>query len=141
EAARNVACAGARPIGVTDCLNYGNPERPEIMWQFIRGVEGIRDAAIALETPVISGNVSFYNETEGHAIPPTPTIAIVGVLDDVTHRVTQFFQRAGDKIVLVRTSRLSLAASEYEALFGPFGEPELAPIHLAKEKALIEALV
>src|SRR5271169_3387574 len=90
EAARNVACAGARPIGLTNCLNYGNPERPEIMWQFIRGVEGIRDAALALETPVISGNVSFYNETEGHAIPPTPTIAMVGLLDDVSQRVTQF---------------------------------------------------
>ncbi|MGH8275415.1 MAG: phosphoribosylformylglycinamidine synthase subunit PurL, partial [Steroidobacteraceae bacterium] len=83
EAARNVACAGARPAGITNCLNYGNPERPEIMWQFIRGIEGLRDAALAFDAPVISGNVSFYNETEGRAIPPTPTIAMVGILDDV----------------------------------------------------------
>ena len=95
EAARNVACAGARPIGLTNCLNYGNPERPEIMWQFVRGVEGIRDAALALETPVVSGNVSFYNETEGRAIPPTPTIAMLGVLEDAGRRVTQFFKRRG----------------------------------------------
>ncbi len=80
EAARNVACAGARPAGITNCLNYGNPERPEIMWQFVRGIEGLRDAALAFKTPVISGNVSFYNETEGRAIPPTPTIAMVGTL-------------------------------------------------------------
>src|SRR5215472_14725314 len=83
EAARNVACTGARPIGLTNCLNYGNPERPEIMWQFVRGVEGIRDAALALDTPVVSGNVSFYNETQGRAIPPTPTLAMVGLLADV----------------------------------------------------------
>ena len=74
------------------------------MWQFIRGVEGIRDAALALETPVVSGNVSFYNETEGRAIPPTPTIAMVGVLEDVGRRVTQFFKRPGDAIVLLRTA-------------------------------------
>jgi len=78
EAARNIACAGARPAGITNCLNYGNPERPEIMWQFRRGLEGLRDAAQAFATPVISGNVSFYNETEGRAIPPTPVIAMVG---------------------------------------------------------------
>src|SRR5271168_3632271 len=82
EAARNVACAGARPAGITNCLNYGNPERPEIMWQLVRGIEGLRDGAIAFDTPVISGNVSFYNETEGRAIPPTPTIAVVGILDE-----------------------------------------------------------
>jgi phosphoribosylformylglycinamidine synthase II len=141
EAARNVACAGARPIGVTDCLNYGNPERPEIMWQFIRGVEGIRDAAIALKTPIISGNVSFYNETAGRAIPPTPTIAMIGVLEDVSRRVTQFFKHAGDRILLVQTSRPSLAASEYEAQFGPFNGTRLEPIDLNREKALVEALV
>ena len=141
EAARNVACAGARPIGITDCLNYGNPERPEIMWQFIRGVEGIRDAALALKTPVISGNVSFYNETEGHAIPPTPTIAMVGRLDDVSQRVTQFFKRPGDRILLVRTTGPSLAASEYESLFGAIGDRALVPIDLGKEKSLVEALV
>ena len=140
EAARNVACAGARPIGLTNCLNYGNPERPEIMWQFIRGVEGIRDAAIALETPVVSGNVSFYNETEGRAIPPTPTIAMLGVLEDAGRRVTQFFKREGDAIILLRTVPAALAASEYAALFGSSGG-SLAPLDLKRERALIEGLV
>jgi len=140
EAARNVACAGARPIGLTNCLNYGNPERPEIMWQFIRGVEGIRDAALALETPVVSGNVSFYNETEGRAIPPTPAIAMLGVLEDAGRRVTQFFKREDDAIILLRTAPAALAASEYAALFTSSGG-SLAPLDLKRERALIEGLV
>ena len=140
EAARNVACAGARPIGLTNCLNYGNPERPEIMWQFVRGVEGIRDAALALETPVVSGNVSFYNETEGRAIPPTPAIAMLGVLEDAGRRVTQFFKRAGDAVILLRTAPATLAASEYAALFAGSGG-SLAALDLKRERALIEGLV
>jgi phosphoribosylformylglycinamidine synthase II len=140
EAARNVACAGARPIGLTNCLNYGNPERPEIMWQFIRGVEGIRDAALALETPVVSGNVSFYNETEGRAIPPTPAIAMLGVLEDAGRRVTQFFKRASDAIILLRTAPAALAASEYAAIFTGSGG-SLAPLDLKRERALVEGLV
>jgi phosphoribosylformylglycinamidine synthase II len=140
EAARNVACAGARPIGLTNCLNYGNPERPDVMWQFIRGVEGIRDAALALETPVVSGNVSFYNETEGRAIPPTPTIAMLGLLEYAERRVTQFFKRPGDAIILLRTAPAALAASEYAALFGGNGAT-LAALDLKRERALIEGLV
>ncbi|MGH7913740.1 MAG: AIR synthase related protein, partial [Candidatus Binataceae bacterium] len=140
EAARNVACAGARPIGLTNCLNYGNPERPEIMWQFIRGVEGIRDAALALETPVVSGNVSFYNETEGRAIPPTPTIAMLGVIEDAGRRITQFFKRADDAIILLRTAATTLAASEYATLFAANGG-SLAALDLKRERALIEGLV
>jgi phosphoribosylformylglycinamidine synthase len=118
EAVRNVACTGARPAGITNCLNYGNPERPEIMWQFIKGVEGLRDAALAFELPVVSGNVSFYNETEGHAIPPTPTIAVVGILDDIANQVKHCFSHPGDLILMVRTAAPSLSASEYRALFG-----------------------
>jgi phosphoribosylformylglycinamidine synthase subunit PurL len=140
EAARNVACAGARPVGITNCLNYGNPERPEVMWQFIRGVEGLRDASLAFGAPVVSGNVSFYNETEGHAIPPTPTIAVLGVMIDVAKHVTQHFKNPGDAIALVRTAKPSLAASEYSALFGIDGG-SLAPIDLAREAALVEGLV
>ncbi len=140
EAARNVACAGARPIALTNCLNYGNPERPEIMWQFVRSVEGLRDAAAALETPVVSGNVSFYNETEDRAIPPTPTIAMVGLLDALSACVTSWFKAPGDVIVLVRSAGPRLAASEYGALFGWSGGT-LAPVDLAREKALIEGLV
>jgi phosphoribosylformylglycinamidine synthase len=149
EAARNVACAGARPIGLTNCLNYGNPERPEIMWQFIRGVEGIRDAALALGTPVVSGNVSFYNETEGRAIPPTPTIAMLGVLEDAGRRVSQFFKRPGDAIILLRTAAATLAASEYASLFAvnfnggalALDGGSLAALDLERERMLVEGLV
>ena len=140
EAARNVACAGARPAGISNCLNYGNPERPEIMWQFVRGVEGLRDAAIAFDTPVISGNVSFYNETEGRAIPPTPTIAMVGVFADVTKHLKQYFKSAGHLIIVVRTARPSIAASEYAALFGST-QAELAAIDLSRERKLVDGLV
>ena len=140
EAARNVACAGARPVGITNCLNYGNPERPEVMWQFIRGVDGLRDASLAFGAPVVSGNVSFYNETEGHAIPPTPTIAVLGVMIDVANHVTQFFKNPGDAIAIVRTGRPSLAASEYVTIFGLDGG-QLGAIDLKREAALIDGLV
>jgi phosphoribosylformylglycinamidine synthase II len=140
EAARNVACAGARPAGITNCLNYGNPERPEIMWQLVRGIEGLRDAAIAFDTPVISGNVSLYNETEGRAIPPTPTIAMVGTFDDVTRHLKQHFKVIGDAVLLVRTALPSLAASEYAALFGTSAR-KLEPIDLERERKLIDGLV
>ncbi len=140
EAVRNVACAGARPAGITNCLNYGNPERPEIMWQFKQGIAALRDASLAFKAPVISGNVSFYNETEGRAIPPTPTIAVVGTMDDVSRRTTQFFKAPGDYILMVRTSKPSLAASEYEAMYG--SSPEgLAPVDIESERRLIDALL
>jgi phosphoribosylformylglycinamidine synthase subunit PurL len=140
EAVRNVACAGAHPVGITNCLNYGNPERPEIMWQFVRGIDALRDAALAFGAPVVSGNVSFYNETEGRAIPPTPTIAVVGVLTDVSKRVTQHFKRAGDAIAIVRTAPPRIAASEYETMFKLDGGG-LAPIDLTRERAMVEAIV
>jgi phosphoribosylformylglycinamidine synthase II len=140
EAARNVACAGAHPVGITNCLNYGNPERPEIMWQFIRGVEALREGSLAFGAPVVSGNVSFYNETEGRAIPPTPTIAVVGIFNDVGKHVTQHFKRAGDAILVIRTAAPSLAASEYAALFGVEGGA-LTPVDLERERALVEGLV
>jgi phosphoribosylformylglycinamidine synthase subunit PurL len=140
EAARNVACAGARPAGITNCLNYGNPERPEIMWQLVRGIEGLRDAAIAFDTPVISGNVSLYNETEGRAIPPTPTIAMVGTFEDVTRRLKQFFKSPNDAVLIVRSAPPSLAASEYAALFGASNQ-KLLPIDLTRERRLIDGLV
>ncbi len=112
------------------------------MWQFIRGVEGIRDAALALKTPVISGNVSFYNETEGHAIPPTPTIAMVGRLDDVSRRVTQFFKRPGDRD-RAGADRAAVACGERVcvAVRRDRRRRVSAAIDLAREKSLIEALV
>jgi phosphoribosylformylglycinamidine synthase subunit PurL len=140
EAARNVACVGARPAGITNCLNYGNPERPEIMWQFVRGIEGLRDAARAFNTPVVSGNVSFYNETEGRAIPPTPVIAMIGIIEEVGQYLKQYFNSPGDAILMVRTARPSLAASEYSAIFGSGGEM-LPSANLEQERRLIESLV
>jgi phosphoribosylformylglycinamidine synthase II len=116
ESARNVVCAGASPIGLTDCLNFGNPEKPEIMWQFAEAVRGIRDACLALDVPVVSGNVSFYNETDGRAIPPTPTIAMVGLLESIDHHTTQWFKSEGDIIVLLGRTREELGGSEYLAL-------------------------
>jgi phosphoribosylformylglycinamidine synthase len=117
EAARNVAVTGARPLAITNCLNFGSPERPEIMWQFAEAVRGMGDACRALGTPVVSGNVSFYNETAGEgAIPPTPTIGMLGLLDDVERAVPAAFQGAGDAIVLLGESREELGASEYLAV-------------------------
>ncbi len=116
EAARNVVCAGGEPIGVTDCLNFGSPEKPEVMWQFVEAIQGIRDACLALQLPVVSGNVSFYNETEGHSIPPTPTIAMVGLLQPVRAFTTQWFKSEGDVIALLGQTREELGASEYLAV-------------------------
>jgi phosphoribosylformylglycinamidine synthase len=116
EAARNVVCSGALPLGMTDCLNFGNPEKPEVMWQFRETIRGIRVACTTLGVPVVSGNVSFYNETEGRSIPPTPTIALVGLISDVTHHTTQWFKGEGDAIVLLGRTREELGGSEYLAL-------------------------
>ena len=95
EAARNVACAGARPLGATNCLNFGNPERPAIMWQFAKAVEGIGEACRALDVPITGGNVSLYNETDGNAIYPTPIIGVVGLLEHADRVVGRRFQEVG----------------------------------------------
>ncbi len=116
EAARNLVAVGARPLAVSDCLNYGNPERPDVMWEFQQGIQGIRDACVALGTPVVSGNVSFYNETEGRGIPPTPMIAMVGMLDDVETHLTPWWKSEGDVVVLLGRTRDELGASEYLAV-------------------------
>ncbi len=113
EAARNLACVGARPIGLTDCLNFGSPENPAVMWQFARVIQGMRDACIALKVPVVSGNVSFYNETDGVPIYPTPTIGMVGLLPKVDRVITPWFKAAGDIVVLLGRTREELGGSEY----------------------------
>jgi phosphoribosylformylglycinamidine synthase len=138
EAARNVACAGARPIGATNCLNFGNPEKPEVMGQLVRAIEGIGEACRALGAPITGGNVSLYNETDGRAIQPTPTIGMVGLVDDVSRTVTSWFKDVGDLIVLVGETREELGASEYLALI--HGREEGAPpgLDLALEAAVQE---
>jgi phosphoribosylformylglycinamidine synthase len=113
EAARNLACVGARPVGLTDCLNFGSPENPEVMWQFGQVIQGMRDACMALNVPVVSGNVSFYNETDGVPIYPTPTVGMVGLVNNVERVVTPWFKSAGDVIVLLGRTREELGGSEY----------------------------
>ncbi len=119
EAARNVACAGGEPLGFTDCLNFGNPEKPEIGWELSEAIDGMAAACRALELPIVSGNVSLYNETNGRAIHPTPVVGAVGLVPDV-RRVPKGW-RPGDTIFLAEASSISLAGSEYQALFGETG--------------------
>jgi phosphoribosylformylglycinamidine synthase len=114
ECTRNVVCVGARPLGLTDCLNFGNPEVPEQMWRFSSAIDGLAAACNALGTPVVSGNVSFYNETDGKPILPTPTVAVVGQLEDSEHRLGLGFMTDGDVIAhLGRASRGVLGGSEW----------------------------
>jgi phosphoribosylformylglycinamidine synthase len=113
EAARNVACTGAKPLALTNCLNFGNPEKPEIMWEFAEATRGLADAARALGTPVVSGNVSFYNETSGRAIYPTPTIAMVGLLEDWERHAVSHFPEAGLALLLLGETREELGGSEW----------------------------
>src|SRR5438093_2946098 len=113
EAARNVACAGARPLGATNCLNFGNPERPAIMWQFARAVEGIGTACRALGVPITGGDVSLYNETDGRAIYPTPVIGVVGLLEHADRFVCRRVQGPGDVVILLGEGRGELGGTEY----------------------------
>ena len=117
ESARNVACTGATPIAATNCLNFGNPEKPHIMWQFSQTIDGLTKACEELETPITGGNVSFYNETLGEGIYPTPVIGVVGILEDVHKAVGPHFREAGHALVLVRGSEAG-DASDVEAEFG-----------------------
>jgi phosphoribosylformylglycinamidine synthase subunit PurL len=113
EAARNVVCTGAQPIAITNCLNFASPERPEVMWSFSEVVDGMAEACRALETPVVSGNVSFYNETEGRGILPTPVIGMVGLIEDVRRTISPGFKKDGDIIALLGTTQDDLSMSEY----------------------------
>lgn len=136
EAARNVVCSGAVPIGLTDCLNFGNPERKDVMWQFALSVEGIADACRELEIPVVSGNVSFYNETHEQGIYPTPVVGVVGLIQDVERTVRPGFKDPGDAVVLLGETKEEIGGSEYlkQVHFREGGYPPL--LELAAEKAL-----
>jgi phosphoribosylformylglycinamidine synthase len=136
EAARNVACAGATPIGGTNNLNFGNPERPEIMWQFAQAVAGLGDACRAFEIPITGGNVSLYNETEGRAILPTPVIGIVGLIDDSRRLVGRVFPRTEAAIVLIGENRGELGGSEYLKTVCGLVRGLPPAIDLAREKAV-----
>jgi len=153
EAARNLACSGARPAGTTDCLNFGNPEKPEAFWQFKRAVEGLAEACEFFDAPVISGNVSLYNETPEMAIYPTPTIGMLGVIDDVDKRCTSEFKNQGDVIVLISGYRTddedqpavceleSLGGSEYLKTIHGIVAGRPPALDMAREKRVHQAVL
>jgi phosphoribosylformylglycinamidine synthase len=136
EATRNVSITGARPLGVTNCLNYGDPTRPEAFWQLSEAVRGVGDACRALGLPVTGGNVSLYNESPGGRIAPTPEIGVVGLLDDVTNLVGPAFAHAGDAVVLVGDATPGLAGSAYAELAGVTTEDTAPDLDLDREAAV-----
>jgi phosphoribosylformylglycinamidine synthase len=141
EAARNVACAGALPIGATNCLNFGNPEKPDVMWQFVRAVEGMGAACRALDVPITGGNVSLYNETDGRAVLPTPVIGVVGVIEDADRVARRTFQAAGDVVVLLGEGRAELGGSEYLKIVHGLIRGVPPALDLTREAALQRLLV
>jgi len=141
ESGRNVAMSGAQPLAITDCLNFGNPENPEVMWQFAQACEGIKEACLALTTPVVSGNVSLYNETNGIGVFPTPTIVMVGLNEDENRILPSLFQEEGNKILLVGTTTGEFGGSLYlKELFGETAG-SLAEIDYTKELKLWELVI
>ncbi|MEO8587474.1 MAG: AIR synthase related protein, partial [Acidobacteriota bacterium] len=140
-AALNLACVGAKPLAVTDCLNFGNPERPEILGQFAAAIRGLSEACRAFETPVVSGNVSLYNETDGVSILPTPTVGMVGLLEDVTRTVGLHFAREGDLVALLGTTRDEMGASEYLATILGRDEGPCPSLDFASVRALVNMLL
>jgi phosphoribosylformylglycinamidine synthase subunit PurL len=141
EASRNVACAGGQPIGATNCLNFANPQRPEIMWQFARAVEGMGDACRALGIPITGGNVSLYNETDGKGVLPTPVLGVVGLIEDADRVVRRAFRSAGDVVMLLGESRDELGGSEYLKTMHGLIRGEAPLLDLAREAGLQKVLV
>ena len=136
ESARNVVCSGAEPLAITDCLNFGSPEKPEVFWQFEKACEGMSEACLALDAPVIGGNVSFYNERSGDAIYPTPTVGMVGLIADVDHITTQDFKQEGDAIILLGETFAELGGSEYQKMMTGSISGRPPQIDLNKEAAV-----
>jgi phosphoribosylformylglycinamidine synthase II len=152
EAARNVACSGARPIAATNCLNFGNPEKPEVMWQFSEAIDGIAEACRVLETPITGGNVSFYNETLGKAIYPTPVLGVLGLMEDAECALGSGFRNEGDVILVLdgagengglkaAATKTDFASSEYAKTIHGVVAGLPPAIDLAAEKRLIDCLV
>ena len=140
EAYRNVATTGARPLAVTNCLNFGSPEDPGVMWQFAEAVRGLADGCPTLGTPVTGGNVSFYNQTGATAILPTPVIGVLGVIDDVTRRTPQGFRTDGDLVYLLGETRDEFGGSEWHAMHGFLGGRPPA-VDFARERLLADVLI
>lgn len=144
EAARNVVASGAKPLAITDCLNFGNPEKPEIFWQFEKSVDGMSEACRKLNAPVIGGNVSLYNETNGTAVYPTPVVGMVGLVEDLEHITTQVFKTEGDLIYLVGETKDEFGGSElqkltYGRIFGKAPEIDL-DIEAKVQKQVLAAI-
>jgi phosphoribosylformylglycinamidine synthase II len=141
EAARNVACTGARPLGITDCLNFGSPERPEVFYQFREACRGIADACRALGTPVTGGNVSFYNESPTGAVPPTPVVGMVGLLQRADQAVPSHARTAGDAVLVLGTTRPELGASAFWEVCHEFIGGQPPRVDLDAERRLVDMLV
>ena len=141
EAARNVACVGAQPVAITNCLNFGNPYDPEVYWQFKEAIRGMGDACRALDTPVTGGNVSFHNESKNFAIFPTPTIGMLGIIDDVECVMSAEFKNEGDSIYVLGNMRTELGGSEYLKLCKNIVNGESPIIDINEEKILIETIL
>jgi phosphoribosylformylglycinamidine synthase subunit PurL len=144
EAARNIVCSGGIPLAITDCLNFGNPEKPEIFWQIEKSVDGMSEACRVLSTPVIGGNVSLYNESMGTAVYPTPVVGMVGLVEDVNHITTQSFKEAGDLIYVIGETREEFGGSELQKLtegkiFGQAPAIDLK-VELRRQMQLLEAI-
>ncbi|MDG4658361.1 phosphoribosylformylglycinamidine synthase subunit PurL [Ectobacillus antri] len=144
EAARNIVCSGAEPLAITDCLNYGNPEKPEIFWQIEKSVDGMSEACRTLSTPVIGGNVSLYNERSGDAVYPTPTVGMVGLVHDLTHVTTQDFKENGDLIYVIGETQPEFGGSElqkmmYGKIFGKAPAIDLK-VEAKRQKQLLAAI-
>jgi phosphoribosylformylglycinamidine synthase len=136
EAYRNISTVGGEPLAITDCLNFGNPERPEVMWQLTEAIRGLGDACRALETPVVSGNVSLYNDTDGKSVKPTPSVGMVGLLDDAAKSVAAGLPRAGLEIALLGTNTDEIGGSEYLATVHGKVAGHPPKLDLARERAV-----
>ncbi len=136
EAARNISCSGAKPIGITNCLNFGNPEKPEVYWFFERVIAGLSESARALGVPITGGNVSFYNEGFGGAVDPTPVIGMMGLFEDVEKRATQWFKAEGDAVFLLGEVGNSIGASRYLHLTRGLKTGVVSPVDLKREMAI-----
>src|SRR5258707_680236 len=151
EAARNVACSGAKPLAATNCLNFGNPEKPEVMWQFSRAIDGITAACTVLEIPITGGNVSFYNETLGRSIDPTPVLGVLGMIADASRALGMSFRAEGDVILLFdgntaelntpKNTATEFSSSEYSRTIRGIEAGDPPAVNLAPEKRSIAALV
>jgi phosphoribosylformylglycinamidine synthase len=141
ESARNIVCSGGRPLAVTNCLNFGNPYKPEIYYGFSEAVAGMGEACRVFDTPVTGGNVSFYNEDPNRAVFPTPTIGMIGLIEQLDHITTQWFKDDGDVVFLLGENREHIGASEYlHAIFGE-NRGEVPPLDLEFEKRLQDSLL